>query len=156
MVVMRLWPLLRPRGCRERLGQDIKLLDGMPGGLLHGRDFPLVLGMYTCQLQLVLQISVEHFHLRLQLHGLATHVNAQFNGLLLRRFERVELDLFEWEREMAAVYCSLMGKSEYPEQGLGLAFIHSAGHSDAFSRFSRYESALDRALYRAIHELEWL
>jgi trehalose utilization protein len=79
-------------------------------------------------------------------------------GLLwrLRRLGRVELDLFEWEREMAAVYCSLMGKSEEPEQGLGLAFIHSAGHSDAFSRLSRYETALDRALYRAVHELERL
>ncbi len=74
----------------------------------------------------------------------------------LRRLGRVELDLFEWEREMAGVYCSLMGKPEDPEQGLGLAFIHSAGHSDAFSRLSRYEIGLDRALHRAVHELERL
>ena len=37
---------------------------------------------------------------------------------------------------------------------LGLAFIRDANGANAFSKLSRYETAIERHLYRALHELE--
>ncbi len=39
---------------------------------------------------------------------------------------------------------------------MGLAFVEDAGTVDAFSKLSRYEAAIERSLYRAIHELQRL
>ena len=58
----------------------------------------------------------------------------------------VETEIFEQERE------------DYSgtRQDLGFAFIHAANHSDAFSKLSRYETTIERGLYRALHELQRL
>ena len=37
---------------------------------------------------------------------------------------------------------------------LGSAFAHSAKGADSFTRLARYETALERSLYKALHELE--
>jgi hypothetical protein len=39
---------------------------------------------------------------------------------------------------------------------LGVAFITDAGSSDAFSKLARYESNIERALFRALQELQHL
>jgi hypothetical protein len=39
---------------------------------------------------------------------------------------------------------------------LGLAFIRDANEANAFSKLSRYEAAIGRSLYRALHELQRL
>jgi hypothetical protein len=65
----------------------------------------------------------------------------------LRRLIQVEVGIFEWER-----YDTFNAQ----ELGLGLAFIRTANHSDAFSKLSRYETTIERSLYRALHELQRL
>jgi hypothetical protein len=39
---------------------------------------------------------------------------------------------------------------------LGRTFIRDAGGANAFSKLSRYEAAIERSLYRALHELQRL
>jgi hypothetical protein len=39
---------------------------------------------------------------------------------------------------------------------LGLSFIRDANSSNAFSKLSRYETAIERSLYKALHELQRL
>jgi hypothetical protein len=65
----------------------------------------------------------------------------------LRRLMQVEVGIFERERY-----------DTFKEQdlGLGLAFIRNANNSDAFSKLSRYETTIERGLYRALHELQRL
>jgi hypothetical protein len=60
----------------------------------------------------------------------------------LWRAGRVETGIFAWselDSETAA---------------LGLTFIRDANGANAFSKLSRYETAIERQLYRALHELE--
>ena len=70
-----------------------------------------------------------------------------------RRLGRVEADLFN--------------PASYQEIGLGLrsiaynispgsTFTRDANEANAFSKLSRYETALERSLYRALHELQRL
>ena len=65
----------------------------------------------------------------------------------LRRLGRVEAEVFEHERGW-----SLAGE----EVGVGLAFVRACSGGDVFSRLSRYEGELGRALHRTLHELERL
>ena len=39
---------------------------------------------------------------------------------------------------------------------LGLTFIRDANGANAFSKLSRYEAAIERSLYKALHELQRL
>ncbi len=39
---------------------------------------------------------------------------------------------------------------------LGRTFIRDAGAANAFSKLSRYETTLERSLYKALHELQRL
>jgi hypothetical protein len=39
---------------------------------------------------------------------------------------------------------------------LGRTFIRDANEANAFSKLSRYEAAIERSLYRALHELQRL
>ncbi|MBI2842382.1 MAG: hypothetical protein HYX78_03180 [Armatimonadetes bacterium] len=64
----------------------------------------------------------------------------------LKRLIRVEVGLFH--REMDDMF---------GERGdVGLAFIRDGNGADAFSKLSRYESAIERSMYRALHELQRL
>jgi hypothetical protein len=47
-------------------------------------------------------------------------------------------------------------KAESEEATLGEAFITDATKGDSLTKLSRYETALDRSLYRALHELQRL
>ncbi len=65
----------------------------------------------------------------------------------LRRVLAVEVEIFEEERFLQGL---AQGK------GLGLAFIRDSNGANAFSKLSRYETAIERGVYRALHELQRL
>src|SRR5215216_546958 len=64
----------------------------------------------------------------------------------LRRVLPVEVAIYDEER------VDYGGK----ERSLGWAFSRNATGQNAFSKLSRYESAIERGLYRALHELQRL
>jgi hypothetical protein len=47
-------------------------------------------------------------------------------------------------------------KREAETATLGQTFIRDADGANAFSKLSRYETAIERSLYRALHELQRL
>lgn len=67
----------------------------------------------------------------------------------LRRVLEVERRLFEQERfdirEQKTVY-----------RTIGEAFVADSAELNAFSKLTRYEAAIERGLYRALHELQRL
>jgi hypothetical protein len=66
----------------------------------------------------------------------------------LRRLGRVEAGVFIQES---------YGDVRDPDTStLGLAFIRDANSANAFSKLSRYETTLERGLYKALHELQRL
>lgn len=82
----------------------------------------------------------------------------EFEGLLveqiiatvwrLRRLRRVEAGIFAWELDNAV---------RNPDKSmLGLSFIRDANSANAFSKLTRYETTIERSLYRALHELQRL
>ena len=62
----------------------------------------------------------------------------------LRRVHVIEADLFERR----------LGLS--PLQSLGTVFAQDSGEERAILTLSRYEAAIERSLFRALHELERL
>jgi hypothetical protein len=64
----------------------------------------------------------------------------------LRRLVNVEVAIFREEMEDMGG-----GRGD-----VGLAFIRDGNGADAFSKLSRYESAIERSMYRALHELQRL
>jgi hypothetical protein len=64
----------------------------------------------------------------------------------LRRVLAVEAGVYEEQR------FDFMGD----EHGLGGAFIQDANGANAFSKLSRYETTIERGLYKALHELQRL
>ncbi len=42
------------------------------------------------------------------------------------------------------------------ENSLGMAFIRDANSANAFSKLSRYETTMERGLYKALHEVQRL
>lgn len=71
----------------------------------------------------------------------------------LRRLNRVETGIFADEQKDIARFA--LGKPIEPGN-VGLAFIRVANSSDAFSKLSRYESTIERSLFKALHELQRL
>jgi hypothetical protein len=65
----------------------------------------------------------------------------------LRRVLAVETSIYKWERSNSYT------EEEY---GLGMAFIRDANGANAFSKLSRYETTIERGLYKALHELQRL
>ena len=64
----------------------------------------------------------------------------------LRRLVNVEVEIFHREMDSMFGECG----------DVGLAFIRDGNGTDAFSKLSRYESAIERSMYRALHELQRL
>jgi hypothetical protein len=75
----------------------------------------------------------------------------------LRRLRRVETGVFDWE-----LYGAHSDTHPWTHPGttettmLGLSFIRDANDTNAFSKLSRYETAIERSLYKALHELQRL
>ncbi len=66
----------------------------------------------------------------------------------LRRLGRVEAGIFARE---------LNERIRDPDTStLGLAFIRDANGANAFSKLSRYETTMERGLYKALHEVQRL
>jgi hypothetical protein len=66
----------------------------------------------------------------------------------LRRLRRVEAGIFAWELDNVV---------RVPDKSmLGLSFIRDANSANAFSKLSRYETTIERSLYKALHELQRL
>jgi hypothetical protein len=60
----------------------------------------------------------------------------------------VEAGIFAWE---------LDERVRKPDTSmLGLAFIRDANSTNAFSKLSRYETTMERGLYKGLHELQRL
>jgi hypothetical protein len=54
---------------------------------------------------------------------------------------------------MQASYGDVGGSDAYT---LGLSFIRDGNGANAFSKLSRYEAGIERGLYKALHELQYL
>jgi hypothetical protein len=78
----------------------------------------------------------------------------------LRRMRRVEAGVFDWEssgvRSAADSAAATLNKPGEGATMLGLSFIRDANGANAFSKLSRYETAIERSLYKALHELQRL
>ena len=59
-------------------------------------------------------------------------------------------------REACAKLQAIQAKQEADLPTLGLSYIRDASGPDAFSKLSRYEAAIERSLYKALHELQRL
>jgi hypothetical protein len=66
----------------------------------------------------------------------------------LRRLGRVEAGIFIQE--------SYGDVGDSDASMLGLSFIRDGNGANAFSKLSRYETAIERSLYKALHELQRL
>ena len=57
-----------------------------------------------------------------------------------------------WNRESVTTNAKLRREAQSP----GAAFRRDAAHGNAISKLSRYETAIERSLFRALHALEQL
>jgi hypothetical protein len=71
----------------------------------------------------------------------------------LRRLGRVEAGIFV--RELSRGLVS-EADSETDTATLGMSFIRDANGANAFSKLSRYETTIERSIYKALHELQRL
>ncbi len=71
----------------------------------------------------------------------------------LHRLGRVEAGIFAREPYGGA---APEAQSEADNAALGLAFIRDANGANAFSKLSRYETTIERSLFKALHELQRL
>jgi hypothetical protein len=71
----------------------------------------------------------------------------------LRRLGRVEAGIFTYRYYDAF---SAIREMEANTTTLGHAFVKDTNESNAFSKLSRYETAIERSLFKALHELQRL
>jgi hypothetical protein len=74
----------------------------------------------------------------------------------LRRMRRVEAGVFDRESSSARSVANSLYPLPEGTSMLGLSFIRDANGANAFSKLSRYETAIERSLYKALHELQRL
>ncbi len=78
----------------------------------------------------------------------------------LYRLGRVEAGIFDWEiseaQREASEYVGSGFNSTNVIGKLGLTFIRDSDGANAFSKLARYETTIERSLYRALHELQRL
>jgi hypothetical protein len=77
----------------------------------------------------------------------------------LRRVQRTEVGVFEFnKRGTHELQMERLGQQPplAPDARVGRAFVKEAAGADAFSKLARYEAAIERSLYRALHELQRL
>ena len=69
---------------------------------------------------------------------------------------RVEAGVFDWESSSARSDADDWRPLPEGTSMLGLSFIRDANTANAFTKLSRYETAIERSLYKALHELQRL
>jgi hypothetical protein len=92
----------------------------------------------------------EHLHSQLQPVGELESLLVErmiANAWRLRRVLTVEAEIYEAESSNGYT-----GE----EYSLGMAFIRDGNSANAFSKLSRYETTIERGLYKALHELQRL
>jgi hypothetical protein len=97
----------------------------------------------------LVQLS-EHLHSQLQPVG-------ELESLFVERIVAATWRL----RRVLAVETAIYEEESFnrytgEEYGLGMAFIRDANGANAFSKLSRYETTIERGLYKALHELQRL
>jgi hypothetical protein len=97
-------------------------------------------------------------HLRAELQPVGELENQLVDRIIatqwrLRRLGRVEAGIFA--RELSRGLSSQTA-SETDTAVLGMSFIRDCNNANAFSKLSRYETAMERSLYKALHELQRL
>jgi hypothetical protein len=77
----------------------------------------------------------------------------------LRRFRKIEVGILSWRYQQTSVdpngmeFSSLQSEQPSNIEVLGAAFVRDC-REDGLSRLQRYESSIERSLYKAVHELE--
>jgi hypothetical protein len=71
----------------------------------------------------------------------------------LQRLGRVEAGIFAYE---LSEFTAIRSDSDIDTAMLGLSFIRDGNSANAFSKLSRYETTLERSLFKALHELQRL
>jgi hypothetical protein len=74
----------------------------------------------------------------------------------LRRMRRGEAGVFDWESSSARSKADEFRPLPKGTSMLGLSFIRDANTANAFSKLSRYETTIERSLYKALYELQRL
>ena len=97
-------------------------------------------------------------HLRAELQPAGELENLLVDGIVaahwrLRRLRRVEAGIFV--RELSRGFAQ-EADTETDAATLGMSFIRDGNGANAFSKLSRYETAIERSLYKALHELQRL
>jgi hypothetical protein len=97
-------------------------------------------------------------NLRAELQPLGEQENLLMDRIVaahwrLRRLGRVDAGIFKWELSSIS---ARKPDSETDTATLGLSFIRDANGPNAFSKLFRYETAIERSLYKALHELQRL
>ncbi len=126
-------------------------------------------GILSKQLLIPGEIEVELHDLWLRLYDEFQPLGALEDELLdqivsgfwrLRRLRMVETGLFSSWLEEDGITGKSKNNSEIDTSqylhALGLSFIRDANSSNAFSKLSRYETSMLRALHRDLHELQRL
>jgi hypothetical protein len=75
----------------------------------------------------------------------------------LRRLGRVEAGIFTYKYYgTPSDSLEMEGMQEANTTMLGNAFVSDANEGNAFSKLSRYETAIERSLFKSLHELQRL
>jgi hypothetical protein len=78
------------------------------------------------------------------------------NKRLLRAISKTVITDEQKHREALSRSEEMKAKQDARTATLGRTFIRDADGANAFSKLSRYETAIERSLYRALHELQRL
>ena len=78
------------------------------------------------------------------------------NENLLRAMNKTVITDEQKHREALSRSEEMKAKRDAQTATLGRTFIRDAEGANAFSKLSRYETAIERSLYRALHELQRL
>lgn len=73
---------------------------------------------------------------------------------LAENMDRPMITNEEAHRAALASFREPMPRQEQEVPTIGLAFVRDADGPDALSKLSRYETTIERGLYRALHELQ--
>ena len=84
-----------------------------------------------------------------------THENGNLDQLIEESLPSTKLDERKHQQALSEAK-EMEAKRDAETATLGRTFIRNADGSNAFSKLSRYETAIERSLYKALHELQRL
>ena len=84
------------------------------------------------------------------------HEPSEFDKLMHFPDTQGRTVVVDQERHDAAQRKAASAERKRAGSGLGTAFVNTSAASDAFSKLSRYETTIERSLFRNLHELQRL